>query len=121
MNRHRYVEMGDALIWNMPNFRLEDDKVDDLVNKASKHKVLILIYVAMVEAQKRRYSICSAVSFDRDVKIADIKRRKETKPVVAKTRGGDAFKGQLVVLIDSRSGSAAELLARVVQLENAEP
>ncbi len=55
--------------------------------------------------------------FDHDVKIADIKRRKETKPLLAKTRGNDAFKGQLVVLIDSRSGSAAEMLARVVQLE----
>ncbi len=51
------------------------------------------------------------------IKIGDMKRRKETKPVTAKTRGNRVFKGQLVVLVDSRSGSAAELFARVVQLE----
>jgi C-terminal processing protease CtpA/Prc len=52
------------------------------------------------------------------VKIADLKGRKEMKPQVGKTRGGDnVFKGQLVVLVDSGSGSAAEMFARVVQLE----
>jgi C-terminal processing protease CtpA/Prc len=56
-------------------------------------------------------------TFDRDITFAEIKRRKETKPLIAKTRGSNAFGGQLIVLIDSRSGSAAELFARVVQLE----
>ena len=55
--------------------------------------------------------------FDRDVKIADSKFRKETKPLIAKTRGEKAFAGKLIVLVDSRSASAAELLARTVQLE----
>lgn len=52
-----------------------------------------------------------------DIKIADLKRRKEMKPMLAKTRGEKIYKGQLVVLIDSRSGSAAELFARITQLE----
>lgn len=37
--------------------------------------------------------------------------------MTAKTRGKEAFAGKLIVLIDSSSGSAAELFARVVQLE----
>lgn len=56
--------------------------------------------------------------FDREIKTGDRKGRKEMKPDVARTRGGDAvFKGPLVVLIDSDSGSSSELFARVVQLE----
>jgi carboxyl-terminal processing protease len=54
--------------------------------------------------------------FDRDIKVGDEKTRKATKPLNAKTRG-NVFKGQLIVLIDSNSGSASELFARVVQLE----
>lgn len=117
LNRHRYVEMGDALIWNMPNFSLEDDQFGDLINKATKHKALILDLRGNGGGAEKALQYLLGSLFDHDVKIADIKRRKEAKPVVAKTRGRDAFKGQLVVLIDSRSGSAAELLARVVQLE----
>lgn len=55
--------------------------------------------------------------FDKDVKIADLKYRKKMETVVAKTRGANSFKGQLIVLIDSRSASAAEAFARVIQLE----
>ena len=55
--------------------------------------------------------------FDHDVKIADRKGRKEMKPQVAKTRGDRVFKGDLVVLIDSRSASAAEIFARLIQIE----
>src|SRR5205807_10290606 len=55
--------------------------------------------------------------FDHDVKVGDVKARKDEKPVVARTRGSNGYGGKLVVLIDSDSASAAELLARVVQLE----
>jgi carboxyl-terminal processing protease len=56
--------------------------------------------------------------FDHDVKMADIKTRKELKPVIAKTRGkSNLFEGKVVVLIDSDSGSASEVFARVMQLE----
>jgi len=55
--------------------------------------------------------------FDHDIKIGDLKRRKKNETLIAKTRGDKAFKGQIIVLVDSESGSASELFARVVQLE----
>ncbi len=56
--------------------------------------------------------------FERDLKIANIITRDKTEERFAKTRGDRVFKGELVVLIDSRSASAAEMTARVLQLEN---
>jgi carboxyl-terminal processing protease len=44
-------------------------------------------------------------------------RDKNMKPMVAKTQGPKAFTGKVVVIVDSDSGSAAELFARVIQLE----
>jgi C-terminal processing protease CtpA/Prc len=50
------------------------------------------------------------------IKIGDVKTRKETKQMMSKKVGGN-FDGKLIVLIDSDSASAAELFARVMQLQ----
>lgn len=117
LHRQRYVEMGDAFIWKMPRFDLDNDRVDELMGKASRHKTLILDLRSNGGGYEVTLKRMVANLFDHDVKIADAKRRKETKPIIAKTRGTSVFKNDLIILIDSRSGSAAELLARVVQLE----
>jgi len=54
--------------------------------------------------------------FDKEITIADLKSRKEMKPQLAKKRD-DPFSGRLIVLVDSNSGSASELFARVMQIE----
>src|SRR6185436_13111143 len=55
--------------------------------------------------------------FDHDIKVGDLKGRSESKPLIAKARGKNAFTGTLVVLIDSESASASEIFARVMQQE----
>ena len=117
LSRHRYIDDMEVFIWKMPQFDLEKDKVDDMMNKASKHKALILDLRGNGGGAEETLQRLIGNLFDHEIKIADLKRRKETKPIVAKSRGNDIFKGQLIVLVDSRSASAAEVLARVVQLE----
>ncbi len=114
----RAVEVGeDLLVWKMATFSMTEPEVDDAMSKARKRKALVLdLRGNGGGAEKTLLRMLGSV-FDRDVKVGDIKRRREVKPLVAKTRGGDVFKGELVVLINSQSGSAAELFARVVQLE----
>ena len=118
LNRHRYYELDNVLIWKMPAFDLPKEKVDELMGKVRKRKALILDLRGNGGGYEETMLRLIGNLFRQDVTVGELKRRKETKPLVAKTRGADAFdEGKVVVLIDSESGSAAELLARVVQLE----
>ncbi len=115
--RHRYLELAeDLFIWKMPAFDLEEHKVDEMVGKFRKRKTLILDLRGNGGGYEITLLRLLGNLFDRDIKIGDLKTRKESKPITAKTRE-TFFPGKLIVLIDSTSGSAAELLARVVQLE----
>lgn len=116
--RQRYMEAGDITIWKMPEFFLEDGQVDRIFDTVRKHKTLILDLRgdpggAVVTLERMLGNV-----FDHDVKIADRIARKESKPDTAKTVGGRAYTGKIIVLVDSQSASAAELFARVMQLEN---
>lgn len=53
--------------------------------------------------------------FDKDVQIADLVGRKQNKPQIAKA-SHHPFAGKLLVLVDGRSASAAEVSARVMQI-----
>ncbi len=118
--RQRFAELGDDLIiWKMPQFDMDRNEVDNVMNKVRKHKSLILDLRGNGGGDEETMLRLIGNFFDHDVKIGDIKRRRETKPLIAKTRGAnDVFKGDVIVLIDSRSGSASELFARVIQLEH---
>ncbi len=115
--RQRYVETDDLLIWKMPEFDLERSNVDSLIDKARKRNNLILDLRGNSGGREDTMLRLIGNFFDRDINVGELKRRKESKSLVAKKRGSDFFSGNLVVLVDSKSGSASELFSRVVQLE----
>ena len=118
LHAHHLIEgMPEALIWKMPQFDLAADEVDEVFAKIKKHQSLILDLRGNGGGSEITLQRMIGSLIDHDVKIGDMKRRKETKPLIAKTRGGDIFKGKVVVLVDSESGSASEVFARVMQLE----
>lgn len=118
LNRHRFTEFAeDVYIWKMPQFDLEDPKVDEFMDRASKFKGLIMDLRGNGGGLVSMLNRLVGNFFEKDVKIADWKGRKEFEPQIAKARKSKFFPGKLVVLIDSESGSAAEIFARVVQLE----
>jgi C-terminal processing protease CtpA/Prc len=114
---HRLQEIGELMIWKMPNFDLSADEVDGLMNKVRTHKQLILDLRGNSGGYEETLLRMIGNLFERDLKVGDMQRRKETKPMTAKTRGEGGFKGQLIVLVDSGSASSSEILARVVQIE----
>jgi carboxyl-terminal processing protease len=115
--RQRYIESGNVMIWKMPEFFMSDGEVDHMFGIAKKHKALILDLRGnpgglVVTLERVVGNVC-----DHDVKISDRVGRKAHKPQLAKTRGTSAYSGKIIVLVDSASASAAELFARVMQLE----
>lgn len=118
LNRHRFHnKFQEAFIWKMPQFDLSDAEIDAMMDKVTNHKSLILDLRGNGGGYILTLQRLLGSLFDHDVKIGDRKGRKEMKPEIAKTRGKSIFTGPVVVLIDSRSASAAELFARIMQLE----
>jgi C-terminal processing protease CtpA/Prc len=116
--RERIVQRDGVMIWNMPEFFISDSEVDHIFGTARKNKTLILDLRGNPGGAVDTLSRMVSNVIDHDVTIADRIGRKELKPQKAKTRGSNVFTGKLIVLIDSDSGSAAELFARVMQLEH---
>lgn len=115
--RARYVERGDQLmVLKVPEFIFSVTEVDSMIDKVRKYPALIVDLRGNPGGSVETLKNLVGGMSEKDVKIADRVGRKETKPEVAKA-GHHPFSGKLVVLVDSRSASAAELFARVVQLE----
>jgi C-terminal processing protease CtpA/Prc len=112
---HVEKPVGDTLVVSMSSFGDPADVVR-FMKKARDYKNLILDlrgngggFIAAIDA-------LASWAFDRDVTIGTEKTRKEEKPAVAKGHK-DAYAGRIVVLIDSRSASASEITARLMQIE----
>ena len=115
-NRVRHADVGDVHIEKIPEFVFDDTEVERILGRARNHPALVLDLRGNPGGQINLLEQLLGGLFDHEVKIADRVGRKDQKPEMAKTHGG-RFDGKLVVLIDSGSASASELLARVVQLE----
>ena len=115
--KHQFVTTGPVTIWKMPTFEYDPDQVAGLMGKIPSGNSLVLDLRGNGGGYVKTGEKLVGSFFDKDIKIADIKGRKKMDPIAAKSRGKNAFAGKLVVLVDSESGSASEIFARVIQLE----
>lgn len=116
--RNRLHEMGDDLIlWKMPTFDVTESEVDSAMGKARGHKGLAIDLRGNSGGAETALLRLLSHFFEKDTKIGDLIRRKETKPMMVKARHGDLFAGRVVILVDSKSASAAEVFARIMQIE----
>jgi carboxyl-terminal processing protease len=115
--RARALELGDQLmILKMPYFAFSNAEVAGMIGRARKHQALILDLRGNPGGSVETLKDLVGALFEKDVKISDRVMRKETKPFEAKPQH-NIFTGKLIVLLDSQSASASELLARLVQIE----
>lgn len=117
VRQYYFDKIPGLFVWKMPSFSLEPSKVDDIIGKAKQSDLIIDL---RDNGGGRIDMLLRLIGnlFPADVKVCDEKGRKETKEIIAKSRKKDAFTGRVVVLIDSGSASASEIVAKVIQLEN---
>ena len=115
--RIRTAQFGeDLLIAKLRSFLIAPSEMANFIGSSRRYKALILDLRENPGGAVETDDALIAGLFDHDVKIADRVGRNSTKPEIVKTNH-HPFEGKLFVLVDSKSASASEILARVVQLE----
>lgn len=117
-DKHRIFTVDGISIWKMPGFDFDDAQVDELIDRVKNSRALILDLRGNGGGYIKTLERLTGFFIDKDTKIADLKGRKSMDPITAKSRGKDTYNGKLVVLVDAGSGSASEIFARFVQLQN---
>ena len=120
IHRHqpRLEEYGkNAIIYQLPDFSFDPDRANEMLDKIRGHQSLVLDLRGNPGGYAEFLARFLGGMFDHEVKIADRLGRKPLHTSMTRSRGDKTFQGKLVVLIDSRSASAAELFARIVQTE----
>lgn len=117
IKQNRAVLVGEVAIWKLAGFTFEPQQVDRIFDSVTKGATSLVIDMrgnggGIVKTLEQ----IAGRLFEQDVKLADLKGRKSMKGVTAKKRK-NAFTGRVVALVDADSASAAEVLARVLQLE----
>jgi C-terminal processing protease CtpA/Prc len=113
----REAEVGDVMVLKLTRLLLTDSAIDGYIHKASKHSALVLDLRENVGGSEENLERVLGAILENDTKVGDRIERSGLKPLLIKSRGGHAYSGKLIVLINSKSESASEVIARVVQLE----
>jgi carboxyl-terminal processing protease len=117
LERARFAEFGDDVaILKFPGFFFTESEIDNMIGKVRKQKALVLDLRGNPGGSVDTLKYLIASFFDKEIKIGDRVGRSDHKPMIAKAHG-HPFTGKLVVLLDSKSASASELFARVIQIE----
>lgn len=117
-NQSQFFEVEKkTLFWKLPSFIIDPIDLEDQARKARSFQNVVLDLRGNQGGRMDALDAFLGRFFERDVMIGDDKGRKGSKPVVAKGRGKGAIGGRLIVLIDGNSASAAEIFARVIQLQ----
>lgn len=107
----------EVIACKLYSFVVEKNDVDKMMKQAAKYPKFILDLRANGGGYVSVEQYLLSHFFDREVKIADLVTRKKADTRFTKPLGDRQYKGEVAVLIDSNSASAAEMTARVLQLE----
>ena len=116
-DKHRFLKVGGINIWRMPGWDFDPTMSDSLIGRVNDGTSIIMDLRGNGGGYVKSLEAITGYFVEKDTQIAELKGRKKMDPQMARTKGDKRYKGKLVVLIDSESGSASEIFARFVQIE----
>ncbi len=115
---HRFIKTNNVVVWKMPTFAINPDQIGEIMDEHIKgSSALILDLRGNGGGYVKTLEQLAGFMFDKKVKIADTKTRKKSEASFADSENKETYKGKVIVLVDSDSGSASEVFARLMQIE----
>jgi carboxyl-terminal processing protease len=105
------------LVIKLPAFAQLGGDVDSLIKKARGHDALIVDLRGNEGGREDSVMRYLHDVLPSEAKVADVISREKPRSLTVKPNIRDGYTGKLIVLVDSRSASAAEIFARTVQLQ----
>lgn len=109
--------MDNLTVCRLREFDLNKKQKDEMMKTISQCQTLILDLRGTAGGSNGTTERLIGYFFDHDIKIGDSKRRTVTSTIIAKTQKDRSFKGKLLLLVDGKTASGAEVFARVLQIE----
>jgi carboxyl-terminal processing protease len=104
-----------VFFWKLPHFATADRGIGKVVGRARKHEVLILDLRGNYGGVMKTLEKLVGYFTDQPVEVGTLHMRWDTERFHAKPKT-DRFTGQLFILVDSETASAAEVFTRMMQI-----
>ncbi len=105
------------MLWKMPVFDEDRGAIDELIERARKYGHLVLDLRDNPGGSVKTELHLIGSFFGHEVVVGEVQSRDEVEELVAEPNREGIYEGELVVLVNSRSASAAEIFARTIQLQ----
>lgn len=106
-----------VLVWKVPAFSVAPELFEEGLDRVKKFPAMILDLRDSSSDNFDNLSHIVSRLFDHRVAVGQLNMRGHSKPFTSGSFGAKAFAGKIVVLTDSRTSGAGEILARLVQIE----
>lgn len=114
---HVQATVADSIfVWRLPQFTHADKGIGKVIERARKHSAVILDLRGNGGGSIKTLTNLVGYFVDRDVMVGDLHMRTGSERFVAKPKK-NGYEGRLIILVDSETGSAAEIFARLMQIE----
>ncbi|HEY0673444.1 MAG TPA: S41 family peptidase [Longimicrobiales bacterium] len=114
---HVQVSIADSVfVWRLPHFAHVDRGIGDVVERARKHGVLIMDLRGNPGGSVETLTKLLGYFVDEELVVGELRMRTSKETYKAKPKK-ERIQSRIFLLVDSESASAAEVFARLMQLQ----